>query len=100
MAQGTARKQKKRSKSVLKNARQTIRRAEVNRANRTRFRGAVRRLRTALSAGDAETAGKLMGPTFSELDHAARKRVLPRNTASRYKSRLTLALNKLRASKS
>ncbi len=40
MAQATAKKQKKRKKSVLKRIRQTIRRTEVNRANRSRVRTA------------------------------------------------------------
>jgi len=38
-------------------------------------------------------------PTFSEIDKAIRKRTLSENTANRYKSRLTLALNALRAKK-
>ena len=52
MAQGATVKKKKKSKSVLKNARQTVRRAMVNRINRTRVRTAMRRLRAALTAGD------------------------------------------------
>ena len=100
MAQGTAIKHKKKSKSVLKNIRQTERRAAVNRMNRTRVRTAIRRLRAALTAGDTATAEKLASPTFSELDKAIRKRTLTENTANRYKSRLTLALNALKAKKS
>lgn len=99
MPQGTPVKQKKRSKSVLKNIRQTVRRTAVNRANRTRVRTVVRRFRAALATGDAGAAAKLLGPTFGELDRSVRRRVLSRNTASRYKSRLALALNALRAKK-
>jgi len=99
MAQGTPVKHKKKTKSVLKNIRQAERRAAVNRVNRTRVRSAIRKVRLALTAGDAAAAEKLMPPTFSEVDRAIRKRVLPENTANRYKSRLTLALNALRARK-
>ena len=99
MAQGAARKVKKKSKSVLKNVRQTERRAAVNRMNRTRVRTAMRRMRGALSAGDAAGAEKLASTTFSELDKAIRKRTLTENTANRYKSRLSLALNALKAKK-
>lgn len=99
MPQGTPVKHKKKSKSVLKNIRQAERRTVVNRINRTRVRSAIRRFRLALNAGDVAAAEKLLGPTFSEVDRAIRKRVLPGNTASRYKSRLTLALNALRAKK-
>ena len=99
MPQGTPTKVKKRKKSVLKRAQQALRRGEVNRANRTRVRSMIKRLRTALSAGDAATAGNLLAPTFSAIDRAISKGVLHENTANRYKSRLTLAYNALRATK-
>jgi small subunit ribosomal protein S20 len=99
MAQGTPIKHKKKSKSVLKNNRQTERRAAINHMNRTRVRTAVRRMRAALTAGDGAAAEKLAPATFSELDKAIRKRTLSENTANRYKSRLTLALNALKAKK-
>ncbi len=99
MAQGTAVKHKKKTKSVLKNIRQSAQRAAVNRMNRTRVRTSIRRMRAALTAGDAATAEKLASATFSDLDKAIRKRTLTENTANRYKSRLTLALNALKAKK-
>lgn len=99
MAQGTPIKHKKKSKSVLKNIRQTERRAAINRMNRTRVRTAIRRMRAALSAADAPGAEKLASATFSELDKAIRKHTLSENTANRYKSRLTLAMNALKAKK-
>ena len=99
MAQGTPVKHKKKTKSILKNIRQSAHRAVSNRINRTRVRNAIRRIRTALTAGDAAAAAKLVGPTFSEVDRAIRKHVLSENTANRYKSRLTIALNVLRAEK-
>src|ERR1700761_5210867 len=99
MAQGSPIKHKKKTKSVLKNIRQTERRAAINRMNRTRVRTAIRRMRAALSAGDAAAAEKLASPTFGELDKAIRKRTLTENTANRYKSRMALALNALKAKK-
>jgi len=99
MAQGTPVKHKKKTKSVLKNIRQAAARQAINRMNRTRVRSAMRRMRTALAAGDAAAAEKLTAPTFSELDKAIQKRTLSENTANRYKSRLSLALNALKAKK-
>jgi small subunit ribosomal protein S20 len=99
MPQGTPVKQKKRSKSVLKNARQTERRTAANRMNRTRVRTAIRKMRAALAAGDAAAAQKAAPETFSELDKAIRKGTLHENTADRYKSRLHLALNALKTKK-
>jgi small subunit ribosomal protein S20 len=97
MAQGQARKVKKKKKSVLKRAAQSRERAHVNQANRTRVRGAMKRLRTAITAGDATAAGNLLHPTMSAIDQAITKGVLHENTANRYKSRLTLAYNQIKA---
>jgi small subunit ribosomal protein S20 len=95
MAQGQATKIKK--KSVLKRAAQSGQRADVNRANRTRVRTAIKRLRTALSAGDPVAAGNLLHSTMSAIDQAIAKGVLHENTANRYKSRLTVAYNEVKA---
>ena len=90
-------KVKKRKKSVLKRAQQSRERAEVNRANRTRVRTMMRRLRTAITAKDATAAGNLLHPTMSAIDRAITKGVLHENTGNRYKSRLTLAFNQVKA---
>jgi len=97
MAQGQATKVKKKKKSVLKRAVQARQRAVVNRANRTRVRTLMRRLRTAITAADATAAGNLLQPTMSAIDQAIAKGVLHENTANRYKSRLTLAYNGVKA---
>jgi small subunit ribosomal protein S20 len=97
MAQGAATKVKKRKKSVLKRAKQSHVRAAINRANRTRVRSIMRRLRAAIDAKDAASAGNLLRPTLSAIDRAISKGVLEENTGNRYKSRLTLALNGLSA---
>ncbi len=92
-------KVKKRKKSVLKRAQQSRERADVNRANRTRVRTMMRRLRTAITAKDATAAGNLMHPTMAAIDRAITKGVLHENTGNRYKSRLTLAFNQVKAAK-
>jgi small subunit ribosomal protein S20 len=97
MAQGPAVKIKKRKKSVLKRAKQSRVRAAKNRANRTGVRSIMRQLRSAISAKDVATAGNLLQPTLSAIDRAISKGVMEENTGNRYKSRLTLALNGLRA---
>jgi small subunit ribosomal protein S20 len=97
MAQAAARKQKKRKKSVLKRIRQTRRRTEVNRANRSRVRTAIKKMRTAITAGDAAACQALLSPTMSAIDLAIRLGALKQNTGDRYKSRLTLAIHGLPA---
>ncbi len=97
MAQGQPTKVKKKKKSVLKRAAQSNQRAEVNRNNRTRVRTMMKRLRIAITAGDATAAANLLQPTVSAIDQAISKGVLHENTANRYKSRLTLAFNQVKA---
>ncbi len=97
MAQAAARKQKKRKKSVLKRIRQTRRRTEVNRANRSRVRTAIKKIRTAITAGDAAASQALLSLSMAAIDQAIRLGALKQNTGNRYKSRLTLAVNSLRA---
>jgi small subunit ribosomal protein S20 len=98
MAQGTTTKVKKRKKSVLKRAAQSIVRAAANRSKRTRVRSMIKSLRGAINSGDAAAAGTLLRPTISAIDRAVAKGILERNTANRYKSRLSLACNALPAS--
>src|SRR5260370_21185332 len=97
MPQGTPTKVKKRKKSVLKRARQSLERAAVNRANRTRVRTMMKRMRTAITAGDATAAGNLLRPTLSAIDHPITKRILRVNTGHQYKSRLHNASNAINA---
>ena len=81
--------------SSLKRARQTVTRTEVNRANRSRVRSALRSMREALVKGDAAAAQAQFRLTASALDKAVQKSVLHKNTASRYKSRLNARVKAL-----
>lgn len=97
MAQGQPTKVKKRKKSVIKRAKQSRVRAEINRANTTRVRTIMKKLRNAIAAKDSASAGNLLRPTLSAIDRAISKGVLEQNTGNRYKSRLSLAVNALGA---
>ena len=82
-------------KSALKRLEQTRKQTERNRSHRTRLRHQIRELRQALNAKDKERAESLMVPTLSMLDRMIQKGILHRNTAARYKSRLSLRFNSL-----
>src|SRR5271166_5775370 len=97
MAQGQATKIKKKKKSVLKRAAQSHQRAGVNRANRTQVRTFMKRMRTAIGTGDQRAVGNLLHPTMAAIDRAITKGGLHENTGNRYKSRLSLAYNGLKA---
>jgi small subunit ribosomal protein S20 len=82
-------------KSALKRIKQTRARTARNRAHRTRLRHQIRKLRSALEAKDKALAESLLRPTLALIDHSVSKGILHRNTAARYKSRLTLRFNAL-----
>jgi small subunit ribosomal protein S20 len=75
--------------SALKRARQTEKRTAVNRANTSQLRSSLRVMREALAKGDKAAADKTYRETVSALDKAIQKGVLHKNTAARYKSRLS-----------
>jgi small subunit ribosomal protein S20 len=52
-------------------------------------------MRRLLEAKDAKGATEIAPKTFSLVDRAAKWGVIKKNTAARYKSRLTLRLRKL-----
>ena len=80
-------------KSAEKRVRQNEKRREVNRGNRGRLRTSIKKLRTALAAGDAGALSEQLPETISTIDKAVQKGVLHRNAAARYKSRLTVHAN-------
>ena len=82
-------------KSAEKRDRQNVKRRAINKNNRTKVRGQVKKLRAALTSGDAAVSQELLNPTISLLDKAVNKGILHKNTAARYKSRLTSRVNGL-----
>ena len=78
--------------SALKRARQTEKRTTRNRANTSRLRTALRQLRESLGKSDKAAAEQVFRQTVSALDKAVQKGVVHKNTASRYKSRLSARL--------
>jgi small subunit ribosomal protein S20 len=71
--------------------RQNEKRKQINRSNRTRVRSSIKKLRGALASnGDVTT---LLPQTVSTIDKAVQKGVMHKNTAARYKSRLTSRVN-------
>ena len=83
--------------SALKRTRQEQRRTEVNRMRKSRLRHQVRTFRRLLEQKDAKGAATEIPKTFSMIDRAAKWGIIKKNTAARYKSRLTKRLKILAA---
>ncbi|HXF42955.1 MAG TPA: 30S ribosomal protein S20 [Pyrinomonadaceae bacterium] len=79
-------------KSAEKRVRQNIKRRAINRANRSKLRTQIKKLRAAISLKDSAAGSQLLGETISLIDKAVNKGLIHRNTAARYKSRLTKRL--------
>jgi small subunit ribosomal protein S20 len=87
----------KRTKSALKANRQNIRRREHNRQLRSRLRTALKAIRASLEDKDLDAAKTALSKTVSIVDKMATKGIIHRNTAGRYKSRLSSRLTKASA---
>ena len=83
--------------SAVKRARQTERRTEVNRQAKTQLRHGVRAMRRALGSKDPKTAVALLPETFSLIDRSAKRGIIKKNTAARYKSSLHKRVKALQA---
>ena len=87
----------KRTKSALKANRQNITRREHNRQMRSKLRTALKAIRASLDAKDVSGAKSALNKTVSIVDKMATKGIIHRNTAGRYKARLSSRLAKASA---
>ena len=87
----------KRTKSALKANRQNIKRREHNRQMRSKLRSALKAIRASLDAKDLSGAKEALSQTVSIVDKMATKGIIHRNTAGRYKSRLSARMSKATA---
>jgi small subunit ribosomal protein S20 len=83
--------------SAAKRARQRFGRTARNRLVQGALRSSVKRARAAISGGDATAAQAVVAAASQTAARAASKGLVHRNAASRLKSRLQRALNKLNA---
>jgi len=82
----------KRTKSALKANRQNVKRRQHNRELRSRLRTGLKAIRESLDAKDLDAARTALNKTVSLVDKMATKGIIHRNTAGRYKSRLSARL--------
>ena len=80
--------------SALKAHRQNVKRRDHNRQMRTRLRGALRDIRAAIDAEDPSKVKDALRETISLVDKMAKKKLIHKNTAGRYKSRLAIRVAK------
>jgi small subunit ribosomal protein S20 len=81
-------------KSQIKRNKQNEKAHERNKAVRSALKTSTKKVHTAATEGDLETAGALAREAARSLDRAASKGVLHKRTAARKKSRLAKAVNR------
>ena len=81
--------------SALKRVRGTERKTEVNRLRKSRMRTQIKKFRKLLAAKDQAGLEKELPVTYSVVDKAAKWGIIKKNTAARYKSRLTARVKAL-----
>ncbi len=82
-------------KSAKKRMRQTKRRTEINRARMSRVRTFIKKVETAIAAGDKTAAEAALKMAQPEIMRGVTKGVLHRNTAARRVSRLSARVRAL-----
>jgi small subunit ribosomal protein S20 len=87
LAETKKRNTKKKINSAVKRARQAIKRRTARMAVKSKLRGTVKK-------ASAVKTGEQLPLAYSQIDKAAKKGVLHRNTAARMKSRLAKTVKK------
>ena len=82
-------------KSAKKRILTSAKKAEANKAVKTGVKTAVKKVRTAVEAGEKAAAAEALTAATSAIDKAEHKGVFHKNTASRRVSRLASAVNKM-----
>jgi small subunit ribosomal protein S20 len=80
------------TRSAAKQARGAVRRRTLNRIQISTVRTSEKKIRALAKAGKTEEAAKLLPKFQSEIDRAAKKGVVHKNTASRHKQRVAALL--------
>jgi small subunit ribosomal protein S20 len=65
--------------------------------NRHRLKTQLKKLRAAISSGKAADVKAIVPETFGVIDRSVQKGVIKKNTAARYKSRLSKRINAIPA---
>ena len=80
------------SKQAMKRVRQNERDRLANKAKMTRMKTEVKKLMTAVEAGDKGKANELLSMVCQVIDKAEKHSIIHRNTAARKKSSVTRAV--------
>ncbi len=81
-------------KSAVKRARQNVKRRLRNRQIKSGYKTEMKKFISLVDESKIEDAKKMLPLIHKVIDRACMKGVMPKNTASRKKSKMTILLNK------
>jgi len=81
--------------SAKKALRQSEKKRLLNLKYKKKMRELIKELRSLIKANKKAEAEKLLPKTYKAIDKAAKKNIIKKGNASRKKSRLTIAVNKI-----
>ncbi|PIV10202.1 MAG: 30S ribosomal protein S20 [Candidatus Portnoybacteria bacterium CG03_land_8_20_14_0_80_41_10] len=84
------------TKSAQKALRQSLHRRTFNLRRLTRMRELVKQAKDLIKQGKKEESLKILSRVYQAIDKAAKRKVIKKNTASRKKSRLAKAIDKIK----
>lgn len=85
------------TRGARKAARQAARHRTLNTAQKSELRTAIKRVRSAIEAGDKGAAQKIFRESMAVIDRIADKQVIHKNKAARDKSRLSARIKAMAA---
>lgn len=85
------------TKQAAKRAKKSLKQRAANVTLRSTLRTAIKKVRTAVAAGDANAALEAYKAEQATIDSIARKGIIHRNKAARHKSRLAAQIKALQA---
>ena len=86
-------------KSVIKDVKKSRERHERNIAAKSKIKTFVKKAKTTIETGDAESTKLAVSAAVSVIDKTAEKGIIHKNAAARRKSRIMTAANKAQAAK-
>jgi small subunit ribosomal protein S20 len=82
-------------KSAIKRARQNVKQRVHNMSLRSRMRTFIKDVRKAIETKDKTAAEAKFRAAVSVIDKTAQKKIIKRETAARYKSRLSASIKQM-----
>jgi len=83
------------TQSAKKALRQSEKKRAINYQYKKKMRDLVKNLRVLIKDGKKDQAEKILPDVYKAIDKAAKKDIIKKGNASRKKSRLTIAINKI-----